>query len=59
MFIFHLLLKEGGDTSETLMAVEVPTLSNEECNKKQTVTDRQFCGGYKEGGKDTCQVNVH
>lgn len=50
--------QEDGDDSETLRAVEVPTISNEECNQEiaNYATERQFCGGYKEGGKDHCEV---
>ncbi|XP_041972854.1 trypsin-1-like [Aricia agestis] len=47
---------ENGDTSSTLMAVEVPTVSNEDCKKSySSLTMRMFCAGVPEGGKDSCQ----
>ncbi|XP_050362965.1 trypsin-7-like [Nymphalis io] len=47
---------ENGDTSDDLMAVEVPTVSNEQCRRSyRTLTVRMFCAGVPEGGKDSCQ----
>ncbi|CAH0721518.1 unnamed protein product, partial [Brenthis ino] len=47
---------EGGASSDTLMAVEVPTVSNDECRKKyRSLTERMFCAGVPQGGKDSCQ----
>lgn len=41
--------------------VEVPVLNRELCNswmedRELNVTDGMICAGYKEGGKDACQV---
>ncbi|CAH2092298.1 unnamed protein product [Euphydryas editha] len=48
--------KEDGQTSENLMAVQVTTISNDECRKTySTLTTRQFCAAVPEGGKDSCQ----
>ncbi|XP_047518093.1 trypsin-2-like [Pieris napi] len=48
---------EKGDTSDTLMAVQVQIVSNEDCRKSygNTITSRMFCAGVPEGGKDSCQ----
>ncbi|XP_045763669.1 transmembrane protease serine 9-like [Maniola jurtina] len=47
---------ENGDVSPTLMAVEVPTVSTEDCNKVYgDITRRMICAGVPEGGKDSCQ----
>ncbi|XP_026326869.1 trypsin-2-like [Hyposmocoma kahamanoa] len=48
---------ENGETSNNLMAVTVPTVSNEDCNKSYRggITARMFCAGVPEGGKDSCQ----
>ncbi|XP_019878703.2 trypsin-7-like [Aethina tumida] len=49
---------EGGSTSPYLQMVQVPTITQEKCKDKykdSTITDRMFCAGYDEGGKDSCQ----
>ncbi|XP_050672354.1 trypsin alpha-3-like [Leptidea sinapis] len=48
---------ENGDTSETLMAVKIPIVSNSECAKSygNSLTSRMFCAGVPQGGKDSCQ----
>ncbi|XP_052738135.1 transmembrane protease serine 9-like [Bicyclus anynana] len=47
---------ENGDVSPTLMAVQVPTVSTEECNNSYgDITVRMICAGVPEGGKDSCQ----
>jgi hypothetical protein len=46
-------------SAEFLNDVTVPTISNEDCNKRASydgsVTDAMLCAGYPEGGKDSCQ----
>ncbi|CAH2092285.1 unnamed protein product [Euphydryas editha] len=47
---------ENGQVSQNLMAVQIPTISNDECRKTySTLTTRQFCAAVPEGGKDSCQ----
>jgi len=49
-----------GNNSDTLIKVEVPILSHEECiydteiPKKHNVTENMLCAGYLKGGKDAC-----
>ncbi|XP_076060017.1 transmembrane protease serine 9-like [Oratosquilla oratoria] len=49
----------GGLTSSKLREVEVPVLSNSDCEAKLnlygTITDNMICAGYADGGKDSCQ----
>lgn len=39
----------------------MPILSNNECRKtgygSSRITDNMMCAGYKDGEKDSCQVN--
>ncbi|KAK9505040.1 hypothetical protein O3M35_009190 [Rhynocoris fuscipes] len=46
--------------SPTLQELEVPIMSNDECRKtgymRNQITDNMLCAGFKEGGKDSCQV---
>ena len=53
-------------TSSILQDVEVPIISNDECQKRfreaglavySIIPDHMLCAGYKKGGKDACQVN--
>ena len=54
-------------TSTILQEVDVPIISNDECRKRlqeanfpqfsKIPDDIMFCAGYKEGGKDACQVS--
>lgn len=52
--------KEGGSISHSLQEVVVPILSNTECRAtkypSRKITDNMLCAGYKQGGKDSCQV---
>jgi secreted trypsin-like serine protease len=52
-------LSEGGSGSNQLMRVDVPVVSNTECNKPESydgrITAQMFCAGLREGGKDSCQ----
>lgn len=57
--------QENGKFSKILQQVQVPVLSNADCQAEYESQDRlrykdQFrssviCAGYKEGGKDSCQ----
>ncbi|KAI5749407.1 hypothetical protein M8J76_007086 [Diaphorina citri] len=50
--------KQGGSTSDTLLEVEVPILSNAECKKtayENRITPNMLCAGYPKGEKDSCQ----
>ncbi|CAB3228647.1 unnamed protein product [Arctia plantaginis] len=48
---------QNGSTSNTLMVVQVPVVSRTQCNEilRNSITNRMFCAGLNEGGKDTCQ----
>ena len=53
----------GGDTSNVLLKVEVPIMSNIDCKtntayKAEEIFDSMLCAGYMEGGKDSCQVRL-
>jgi len=54
-------VKEGGPVSPTLQEVYVPILSNSECRESKypsnRITNNMMCAGYKDGGKDSCQVS--
>ncbi len=49
----------GSPSSDILMKVAVPLITQDHCNKPESyngrVTDRMICAGYKAGGKDACQ----
>lgn len=52
-----------GTSAETLQKVNLPVINNEVCSswyesqgKHVVISSRQFCAGYKEGGKDACRV---
>lgn len=46
----------GGDFPDTLHQVEVPIISNEDCQEPyvETIDGSMLCAGYEEGGKDSC-----
>jgi trypsin len=49
---------EGGSGSDSLLKVEVPANSHEECNRQyggSIVEEVMFCAGFASGGKDSCQ----
>lgn len=52
---------EQGDIATNLQEVTVPILSNSECRKsgygERRITDNMLCAGFKDGEKDSCQVN--
>lgn len=52
---------EGGSLASKLQEVTVDIMSNEDCKKtgygQSRITDNMLCAGYKEGKKDSCQVN--
>jgi secreted trypsin-like serine protease len=52
-------ISESGPVSEKLRLVDVPVISNEECNKPDSynnlVSAQMFCAGVRAGGLDSCQ----
>ncbi|XP_075972437.1 uncharacterized protein LOC142974159 [Anticarsia gemmatalis] len=48
---------QNGNTSTTLMVVQVPVVDRSRCNQQLGggITSRMICAGVPEGGKDTCQ----
>jgi secreted trypsin-like serine protease len=52
-------ISEGGPVSEKLLSVDVPVISNAECNKPESydgrVSAQMFCAGVRAGGLDSCQ----
>jgi secreted trypsin-like serine protease len=52
-------ISEGGPGSDKLLMVDVPVISNDECNKPESydgrVSAQMFCAGAREGGMDSCQ----
>ncbi|CAL4213582.1 unnamed protein product, partial [Meganyctiphanes norvegica] len=53
--------ESGGDVSDILLEVTVPTMPNSNCQSNYAVygsdeiTDDMICAGLPEGGKDSCQ----
>jgi len=49
----------GGSSSNVLMEVDVPVVSNTTCNASASyngqITESMLCAGYAVGGKDSCQ----
>ena len=58
-FIFFLPTDIGGYTSRTLQKVSLPVLSPDTCNFLfgRPLASGEFCAGYRQGGKDACQVS--
>ena len=55
--IFNFVFQENGEGSDSLLAVDVPVVSNDECRRAyRSLTSRMFCAGVPQGGKDACQV---
>jgi len=52
-------VSEGGSGSFDLLGVDVPVVDTATCNHldsyNNAITDRMFCAGEQEGGKDSCQ----
>ncbi|MFN7640345.1 MAG: trypsin-like serine protease [bacterium] len=49
----------GGELSPVLLEALLPITSQEQCEKsypRLEISDSQLCAGYKEGGRDSCQV---
>ncbi|XP_052738129.1 trypsin-7-like [Bicyclus anynana] len=50
------LTSENGQGSDRIMAIRVPTVTNEDCLKTYTyISDMMLCAGVPEGGKSICQ----
>lgn len=47
----------GRSYPETLQQVDVPIISNADCNRSyyNEITDNMLCAGYEQGGQDSCQ----
>lgn len=57
--------KEDGESSDVLMKVVVPIISDNQCRESYRaigytgpITNNMICAGYSSGGKDACQVNL-
>lgn len=52
-------LEHGGERSDTLQKVQLPTVDDEVCQKSypdEKISDSMLCAGFlEEGGKDSCQ----
>jgi secreted trypsin-like serine protease len=52
-------LESGGQSPDKLQEVSIPYVTNEVCNQASAyngqIQDTEICGGYAEGGKDSCQ----
>jgi len=52
-------LSEGGTSSPDLLAAQLPIVSLDECNKKDSyngeLTSEMLCAGMRDGGIDSCQ----
>lgn len=47
---------EGGSSSDNLLEVDVPIVSNDKCDKAYgNIEITQICAGFEQGGKDACQ----
>ena len=63
-YIIYSCVIAGVDSSPTILhEVQVPIISNGECEEwfrdaghPREIPNIMMCAGYKQGGKDTCQV---
>jgi hypothetical protein len=60
---FLFVLQFGGPSSDTLLQVTVPTLSDEECIEAYAdifvLRPEMLCAGLPEGGADACEVRCY
>ena len=52
---------EGGSLGRTLMKVDVPVVSDDDCRGsygQSDIVDSMICAGFEAGGKDSCQVFI-
>ncbi|XP_071451631.1 trypsin-3-like [Hetaerina americana] len=48
---------DGGLKAKILQKITIPVYNQDACDLAYTATDRMFCAGEEEGGKDSCQVS--
>ncbi|KHJ41408.1 trypsin [Trichuris suis] len=55
LLFFKLSVILAGSVSYTLQMVNVKILDKDDCHREHKATEKSFCAGHKEGGKDACQ----
>ena len=50
---------DGGNMARVLQKVDIPVMPDDECRMyygQNDIKDSMICAGFKNGGKDSCQV---